>query len=494
MAKYLYGAAVQGIQGFIFQTSKLQEIVGASELVEQICDGLFRGQVNNFKEENLILSAAGNIKYIFDNEDDCQDLVRKFPKIVMERAPGITISQAVVRMDIDNPINELENRLRVQRNKVISNTNGVGLMVTEVARKTGGVGISFVQNEVLDASQVTKREQADAANRKLLTKISDPSKGNLDKFPFDISDMVKREANKSWIAVIHADGNNLGNKIMEFGETLIGEEGMQAFKEFSRLLNESTVHAAREAFNSVIGKEILDKDLKAVPFRPVILGGDDFTGIIGGDLALDFSEAFLEAFESLTKENFKSFAQDHGLKSNPFSNGLTACVGIAYIKANYPFHYGVSLAENLCQHAKKHSRMLSATHSPSSIMFHRVQSSFVEEFDDIIDTELTAKNDVRFDYGPYFISPQENYLTMRQLKELVRSIGRKDAPKSGLRNWLNELKSNSESASQSIQRIADLNKKDSFKKLFRLSGDPFTVRGGKKFTPIYDAISLSNIN
>ena len=34
--KFLYGAAVQGIQSFIFQTNALKEIAGASELVEQI--------------------------------------------------------------------------------------------------------------------------------------------------------------------------------------------------------------------------------------------------------------------------------------------------------------------------------------------------------------------------------------------------------------------------------------------------------------------------
>lgn len=38
--KYLYGAEVQGIQGFIFQTNKLREIVGASELVEEICGSM----------------------------------------------------------------------------------------------------------------------------------------------------------------------------------------------------------------------------------------------------------------------------------------------------------------------------------------------------------------------------------------------------------------------------------------------------------------------
>ena len=41
MSKYLYGAAVQGIQNFIFKTNELKHIVGASELVEQICTSAF---------------------------------------------------------------------------------------------------------------------------------------------------------------------------------------------------------------------------------------------------------------------------------------------------------------------------------------------------------------------------------------------------------------------------------------------------------------------
>jgi hypothetical protein len=62
--KYLYGAAIQGIQSYIFQTDKLKEIVGASELVERICTEFFKNGFGNgkFKEENKILSAAGNIK------------------------------------------------------------------------------------------------------------------------------------------------------------------------------------------------------------------------------------------------------------------------------------------------------------------------------------------------------------------------------------------------------------------------------------------------
>jgi len=39
---YLYGASVQGIQSFIFETNELKNIVGASEIIEKICTSLFK--------------------------------------------------------------------------------------------------------------------------------------------------------------------------------------------------------------------------------------------------------------------------------------------------------------------------------------------------------------------------------------------------------------------------------------------------------------------
>ncbi len=56
MSKYLYGAAVQGIQDFIFKTNKLQHIVGASELVEEICTNVFDDYAKNGED---VVRAAG---------------------------------------------------------------------------------------------------------------------------------------------------------------------------------------------------------------------------------------------------------------------------------------------------------------------------------------------------------------------------------------------------------------------------------------------------
>ena len=169
--KYLYGAAVQGIQKFIFQTNELKDIVGASELVENICTTLFAkllyGKDTNESvkqletDPNAIINAAGNIKYIFDDETLCKKIVREFPKCVVSYAPGITVSQAVVQME-DNSfktaINELESRLRAQRNKPMSSTT-IGLMGTLRSRKTGlpVVAVEDGKEDFLDAATFAKR-------------------------------------------------------------------------------------------------------------------------------------------------------------------------------------------------------------------------------------------------------------------------------------------------------------------------------------------------
>ena len=140
--KYLYGAAVHSIQNFIFETGKLKEIVGASELVLQICGEHFEKAVPNYQPSQHILKAAGKIIYRFDQEEDCQAVIKNFTKMVKELAPAIQFSQAVVAIE-DNgskaALNKLDDLLDAQRNR--SNpSHGMGLMITERARRTGRAG------------------------------------------------------------------------------------------------------------------------------------------------------------------------------------------------------------------------------------------------------------------------------------------------------------------------------------------------------------------
>ncbi len=502
-SKYLYGASVQGIQSFIFQTSKLTEIVGASELVEQICTSKFC-ELAGIKadDKNMILNAAGNIKYIFDSEQSCQNFVRIFPKKVMEMAPGITISQAVVQIvSGEDSMQVLEDRLRIQRNKAVSNTDGVGLMVTETARKTGGVGVKYSKDgQVIDLSQKLKQEAYDKASRKLITKIAGEQGKNIENFPFDISQILSGEENKSWIAVIHADGNNLGQLIIQMGNGLSQEQSFKTIKNFSGILNSTTEKAAKKAFEIVVTEKVVSESKSGkIPFRPVVLGGDDLTAIIRADLALSFTKHFLLQFEYLSKLHFKDFAKENELKMDPFENGMTACAGIAFIKANYPFHYGVSLAEKLCSEAKTISKKLDKHNTPSSLMFHKVHASFVEEYEDIVEAELTAKDNIQFNYGPYFIGAQPQYGSIEDLENWIKTINKKDAPKASLRNWLSELRNSPASAEQLLSRIASLQSNKKYVIDLKLN-EPFVKRKSKienkdvviLMTPIFDVMALSN--
>ena len=485
----MYGASVQGIQGFIFQTNKLREIVGASELVEQICTTEFQKWANiKADDSNILLSAAGNIKYVFTDKTRCEAFVKKFPRTIMELAPGITISQAVVVFEDELTKNDtqlLEKRLRIQRNRVVP-IPSANLMVSEVSRKTGGAGVRFEDNEVIDLSQDKKRRASDIANKSLLSKIVGSESVSINKFPFDMEEIANKDE-KSWLAIIHADGNNLGQKIMRMVDILDAKTVQKAMREFSIILNDSTVRAAKTAFEQVVGVNFDKK----IPFRPVVLGGDDLTAIIRGDLAVPFTERFLAEFEKETKTNFNGFAAKFKMKEDMFAEGITACVGIAFIKSSYPFHYGVKLSESLCKEAKKISKQINDTQTPSSLVFHKVHASFVEEYDDIIEKELKAKSGIQFNYGPYFVKPQKDYLTIEQLQNYAKEINRKDAPKAGLRNWLTELQNNSSRAEQLLERTRALNTK--FDKILGLRTPSVKRADGVKYTPYFDIISLSNI-
>jgi len=519
---YLYGAAVQGIQSFIFQTNELKDIVGASELVEQICTiafDEFTKDENGKSKGEFILKAAGNIKFIFDKKDDCENAVLKFPKKVMEMAPGITISQAVVIYDdilydkndpkciekiiegklnhvyqsFANAVDELESRLRIQRNRPLSSTT-VGLMGMRRSRKTGLPAIAFGEekDDYLDAATFMKRYEWNGQNKA-------PGKRttmNLCKKSFGIKDLKGRIAYNideitqcnDWIAIIHADGNGLGHIVQQIGK----EE--KIFRDFSVTLDEATKRSAHEAYNEVKDKFGAQKEI--IPIRPVVLGGDDMTAIIRGDLAVDYCNAYLSEFEKNTRDMLGRIAlkyPDLNIKQKTILlQGLTACAGIAFIKSSFPFYYGYTLADKLCDKAKKDAKGFNPDFAPSCLMFHKVQDSFVENYDDIAKRELTAKDGVSFMYGPYYLDGncplgrcKIGALINNSIEQLKGDEG--NAIKSHLRQWLSMLHTNPKLAKQEIKRLKQekVNDIDFIEKV--------TIPDERNSVPVYDMLALHTI-
>ena len=463
MAKYLYGASVQGIQEFIFKTNKLIEIIGASEIVKAI-----DSMIDDYHPDKIIMQAAGNIKVIFYDKNKLEKVVKNFPKEVMQKAFGITISQAVVEINNDEPtineINTLEKKLKMQRNKP-SLPLDLHINILELYPKTARPSWANSKEKFDVATQQKHNEYA-----KWFKKENNPK---LQEF----KELTALSNSKNKIAVIHADGNGLGELLPE-----LKEKTNLTLTEFSKKLDDATHEAFKKASQ---GKEKI---------RPVILGGDDMSVICDANIALEFTKDFLKYFEEETQKqlNYK----------------LTACAGIAFSNNKYPLHYALHLAEALTSQAKKHAKALRKEESlefvPSSLLFHNIQSSNFQSWEKFIQDELTIKNDtqeIRLDFGPYYLDYQEQ----AQIQDFIYTVDAyrcEGSPISRLRSWLSELYKDNQGAKDMLERINTITEEknrwnceimDNNLKIFHknISQENLIVsKDGQQKTPIYDVLQI----
>lgn len=493
--QYLYGASVQGIQSFIFQTNKLKDIVGASELVEQICTTKFAETLGKNLEElkrdpNAILMAAGNIKYIFTNREACEAFVKVFPKTIVEMAPGITISQAVVKLSNDFPpdVERLEALLRTQRNRPMRSTT-ISLMGILRSRATGLPATTIVKQEYLDIASEKKRQNHGNSTLRLCEKSFGVRP---KKVAFNIEEMTDKN---DWIAIIHADGNGLGQVIQQVGKNPTD------FKKFSQLLDECTTLSAVSAYEAV-KNQFGFTDNQLIPIRPIVLGGDDLTLICRADLAIPYIQTFLQDFEKKTQEKLGEILSKYHVFPEG-NNKLTACAGIAFIKSSFPFHYGYNLAEILCSEAKKDAKEdknLIKGLAPSCLMFHKVQDSFVEDFETIKKRELSPNTNYSFVFGPYYLHNHSQRWSISKLTQTVNMLSTPEgnAVKSNLRQWMTILHDNPDNAFQKRTRLLDLlskgNEKEQklSKRAEEMTNDEI-LRDNKRTFPVYDVLSLCSI-
>ena len=492
--KYLYGASIQGIQDFIFKTNKLAEIVGASELVEQICTTKFL-EISGFnKNEDAILQiAAGNVKCEFSDETKLAYVVRNFPLMVQKIAPGVTISQAVVLIEGEDYLQKLEDKLKIQRNKILKPFE-IGFMGLERDRRSGGIAFKKYskgngKEEYLSEEADLKRKaiKSSEENRnefsteKLFEKISGIKNVPKSELSFDIENITDMGKN-SWIAVIHADGNGLGNILQNRVEDL---NTNKEFKDFSLSIESATKTAVQRAFNNVVVSDKKEFEVKnqnnkkyRYPIRPIVLGGDDLTVIIRADLALAFTETFLIEFEKSSKDEFSK------LKTKGI-DGLTACAGIAFIKESFPLHYGLNLAEELCKDAKKSSRI------ESSLTFYKVQESFIVDFDLLKEKTLKTKSGLSFYAGPYNL---ENLNELnRKLATIKKESVENDKTKAvgKLRQIVSETYKDKSTAIFMLKRMKEIN--EDFYKSLKLEKELEEIESNGK-SQLVDLITLHGFN
>jgi hypothetical protein len=180
---------------------------------------------------------------------------------------------------------------------------------------------------------------------------------------------------------------------------------------------------------------------------------------------------------------------------------LTACAGIAYVKSSFPFYYSYELAEQLCRAAKADAKndddIKAGLALPQScVLFHKVQGSYTEDYQQILQRELMPQEHLSFHFGPYYIKAKDARWTLDKLMDYVGAmrLDQGDTVKSRIRKWITLLFENHEAAQQELDRLKTI-KKNSLLDLNEMTGwTPRRIWNMDVNTcPAYDILSIHTI-
>lgn len=524
MAWY-YTFEAKEIQSFILQSDKLREMVGGSDLVARLCGSFLDDALKAVGVAEpgtvIIATASGWARMKFEDGAQAQEFARCWPLIVSRFAPGLKLIQACFEISgtLPEAVKRGMDQLRGARNLNDATLPEVGPLIERNPR-TGMAAVDApydkkaAKNVPIDRQ--TKRKRDNSEMGALVGKITNGFLPAADipkqAWPYEIENIASEKS--AYVAVIHADGNDLGSTLMQIGSYLKSspDEAEAVYRELTEVIDRITVSAVQSAVEKTLFNDYraqVERGDKApcIAARPIVLGGDDLTMIVRADLAAAFTAEFLAAFERTSKELLSGLRTR--IKEIP--EVLTACAGIAYIKKSYPFSSAYRMAESLCEHTKKvakldrDSRRQGGNHVPvpSSFTFYRISTSMAEGFSEVKEQELTGRGlfdakPVRFWYGPYAIGGQMGALPQYSaLGSLMNAI--ELLPSGSIRTLISTMHTDPVSARKDYARILQVAEKDKgaglTTGLLELTGNrenPLWNSGQQ--TPLADAHLLCEIN
>ena len=424
---YLVLIETSGNQNYIFSTNKLRENIGASELtyragtewvlkaVEKITHIVLWDEDTTKLRKNLLnpilnksiensdsvvevlIATSGKALLLTKEYENAKQIVQEVTLKAIKEAPSLDICGVISSpFDWNSPsfkehglgsVNrEVHKKFEIARSQrpspisrflrlpVVDECATSGLPASPKIDKRSGKNISSVsfskqsENEeaFIRVARLLKndvRQIRFAKNIGELDRLFGESEKSSNSTDQDADGLDDNDDKMAWRAIIHADGNGLGEIFLNFDQyTSSNRDYVDKYRRFSLALDVCTESAFLKALNVFSGNPESNQNIsvkRKIPIIPLVLGGDDLTVVCDGRYALNFTHEFLRAFEQETAktEQYGGIIADVA-KEALNVNRLSACAGVAIVKLHFPFSVAYELAESLMKKAKEVKKVI----------------------------------------------------------------------------------------------------------------------------------------
>ncbi len=532
-----------GKQRYIFNSNKLRENVGASQIVHEVGTEFVRLAVEELNPDlakakhfdraigdaalnppleassspgiEVVVASSGKAEFLVKERAVAKALVADITLRALRSAPGLLVKGGISQpfemegRGVEQAVREAYRRMeeanaqygfRFLRLPVVAECAYSGLPAAHVERLEGGA-VTLLSNESL--AKETKAEVGRARLGGLFPQGWHGAK--------DLNDIDRMLEDKRWVALVHADGNGLGQVFINFGDSAWRGRSPSArvyvdkLRRFSMALDECTKEAFRKAVEGAFSAG-------QVPLIPLVVAGDDLTVLCSGSKALHFTEAFLEEFEKATSSN----EVIRGLLQRP----IGICAGVAVFKPHYPFFNGYQLAEALLKNAKQVKNRVGQGREGGQELglrccafdFHVLHDTVHMDLDGIR-RKLTVDETTHLYSRPYLTSSfdedgQSNWYSWynkRRWQNLQGKInaltakdedGRHRLPSSQMHALREALSMGSTTADHLLTQVFPLYKDHGLKELVESEGPPsifWEEEDQKKYTYFLDAMEVADL-
>ena len=338
-------------QAYIYKTSKIKEISGASILLS----GMYREFVEVLKENNIILKydvndadhaafdsdsmingevlydGGGNLMVLWESFDKYKEANEILSVYLLKNAPGVSLIASCVDYtgvfdDVKHPDGNIEegDRTRLYKENTRRKNRFPAYDLPAV--------LPFTQVDPMTFLPVTYKRSAgdkDSVYPAAECSLSSDRYYKAKKYKDENKEDALDKLDEGMLAVIYIDGNSMGKKLIALKSDDY-DTGVKNLRDFSRQVNKNFVDEPV-------------RQIKEAGFavRQVIGGGDEITLICKAEDALDIMELY---FSVLKDEKIY-------IDRKPFD--CTSCAGISVFHAKSPFNVAYDIAEACCEFSKK---------------------------------------------------------------------------------------------------------------------------------------------